>query len=198
MEFGDVLRRRRMVRSFEPTPVAAEVLDRILDAARRGPSAGFTQGVDFVVFEGPEQTGRYWDAALPPGERGSFPWSGLLGAPVLVLVLADKDAYLDRYAQPDKGWTDRSEAHWPVPYWDVDAGMAAMIMLLAAVDEGLAALFFGVFSGWRRVREAFGIPARLRCVGVVALGHAGPDDRPSASLARGRRPFDDVVHRGGW
>lgn len=198
MELRDAARRRRMVRSFEATPVAGDAVDRILDTARRGPSAGFTQGTQFLVLSGPEETARYWDVALPAGDRGAFAWPGLLRAPVLVLVLSDKDAYLDRYAEPDKGWTDRDESRWPVPYWDVDAGMAAMLLLLAAVDEGLGAVFFGVFEGWDGVRRRLGVPERMRCVGVVALGHPAGDDRPSGSVARGRRPLDDVVHRGRW
>lgn len=198
MEFAEVVRRRHMVRSYSPQPVDEGVLERILDHARRGPSAGFTQGTGFLVLSGPDETGRYWDVALPPGGRDDFPWPGLLEAPVLILVLSDKDAYLDRYAQPDKGWVDRDERRWPVPYWDIDAGMAALLILLSAVDEGLGALFFGVFKGWDAIGEQFGIPANRHCVGVIALGHPSGDDRPSGSLSRGRRPLDDVVHRGNW
>ena len=69
---------------------------------------------------------------------------GMRTAPVVIVPLASKAAYLDRYALPDKGWTDRDEARWPVPYWDVDVGMASLLMLLTAVDEGLGACFFGI------------------------------------------------------
>src|SRR3712207_8035386 len=75
----------------------------------------------------------------------SDPWlQRMARAPLLVVVLSSKDAYLDRYAEPDKGWTDRDEARWAVPYWDVDAGMAALMVLLTAVDEGLGACLFGI------------------------------------------------------
>lgn len=187
-----------MVRDFETTCIDPAVLDRMLDAARRGPSAGFTQGTELLVLEGPEETGRYWDAALPGARRETFPWPGLLQAPVLVLVLSNREAYLDRYAEPDKGWTDRDPGRWPVPYWDVDAGFAALLLLLNAVDEGLGALFFGVFERWEEVRDALGVPADLHPVGVVAVGHPGPGDRASRSLARQRRPVGDVVHQGRW
>jgi nitroreductase len=117
-------------------------------------------------------------------------------APVLVLCLSDKEAYLDRYAEPDKGWTDRDEARWPVPYWDVDTGMAALLILLAAQDLGLGACFFGVpGERWDALRAAFGVPARLRPIGVVSLGYPAPDRR-SPSLRRGRRPLSEVVHAG--
>jgi nitroreductase len=117
-------------------------------------------------------------------------------APVLILALSDKDAYLDRYAEPDKGWTDRDEAHWPVPYWDVDTGMASLLILLGAVDQGLASCFFGVPPEQQdAVRHAFGVPAGLRFVGVISLGYPLPD-RKSPSLKRGRRQLADVVSYG--
>jgi nitroreductase len=120
-------------------------------------------------------------------------------APMLVVPLSHEAAYLDRYAEPDKGWTDRDEARWPVPYWHVDTGMAALLMLLTAVDEGLAACFFGVppdrVAG---LRAAFGVPEAYTPVGCVSVGHRGADDRRSPSLRRGRRGVEEVVHRGRW
>jgi nitroreductase len=197
MELGEAIRRRRMVRNFEDRPVPAGALDRILDHARRAPSAGHTQGFAFLVLEGPEQVGRFWDCTVPAERRADFRWSGLFRAPVIILPCASKDAYLDRYAEPDKGWEDRDEARWPVPYWDVDCGMATMSILLTAVDEGLGALFFGIFDGLAAVREAFGIPDAFHPIGAVALGWPAPDE-PSPSLRRGRSPSEDVIRRGRW
>jgi nitroreductase len=186
-----------MVRNFVHEPVAAEVIDRLLASAVRAPSAGFTQGWAFLVLRGRDETERFWSASFPsPAARQQFRWQGLFRAPVIVLVLSHKDAYLDRYAEPDKGWTDRDERRWPVPYWHIDAGFAALLILLSAVDEGLGSLFFGVFRP-DRVRDAFGIPAAYTPVGAIALGHPAPDER-SPSLRRGRRPIDDVVHHGRW
>ncbi len=199
MELSQVVRRRRMVRRFDPDrPVPREVLERILYAAQRAPSAGFSQGWDFVVLVGPTHTAPFW-AATGDGERVPDAWlRGVSAAPVLVLCLSDPDAYLDRYAEPDKGWTDRDPARWPVPYWDVDTGMAAMLMLLTAVDEGLGALFFGVPpERHEAVRAAHGIPIGRRLVGVVALGHER-ERTTSPSLRRGRRDEADVVHWGAF
>jgi nitroreductase len=196
MELGEAIRRRRMVRNFEDRPVPAEALDRILDHARRAPSAGHTQGFAFLVLEG-EQVGRFWDCTFPLERRGDFRWAGLFRAPVVILPCASKEAYLDRYAEPDKGWTDRDEGRWPVPYWDIDCGMATMSILLTAVDEGLGALFFGVFDGLSELRTVFGIPDEFHPIGAVAVGRPGPDE-PSPSLRRGRRPEDEVIHRGHW
>jgi nitroreductase len=196
MEFAEAVRRRRMVRNFNADPVDAETLDRILDLARRAPSAGYTQGFAFLVLEG-EQVGRFWDISFPAGDREGFRWPGLFTAPVIVLPCSSKQAYLDRYAEPDKGWTDKDEGRWPVPYWDIDCAFATMTLLLGAVDAGLGALFFGIFDGLPGLRAAFGIPSEYTPIGAVALGHPAPDE-PSPSLARGRRPVTDTIRRGRW
>ena len=199
MEFQEVVRRRRMVRAFDGRPVPPAVLDRILANAVRAPSAGFTQGWAFLVLEGAEETGRFWDVTFPPGgARAAFRWQGLFRAPVIVVPLSSEDAYLDRYAEPDKGVTERRRDFWPVPYWHVDTGFAALLMLLTAVDAGLGALFFGIFpEHLEAFRSAFGVPPAYTPVGAIALGWPAPDE-PSPSLRRGRRPVEEVVHRGRW
>lgn len=197
MEFADVVRRRRMVRAYDPDrPVDPAVLDRVLDHAIRAPSAGFSQGWDFVVLDDAASRERFWGATTDPDAEPDSWLRGLRTAPVLIVCCSDPGAYLRRYAEPDKGWTDEAESHWPVPYWDVDTGMAALLMLLTAVDEGLGGLFFGVpVERVDAVREALGVPADRNLVGVVALGHRAPDRR-SPSLKRGRRGPEQVVHRG--
>jgi nitroreductase len=197
VELGEAIRRRRMVRNFEDRPVPPEALQRILDHARRAPSAGHTQGFAFLVLEGPEQVGRFWDCTFPAERRAEFRWTGLFRAPVIILPCASKAAYLDRYAEADKGWADRDEGRWPVPYWDIDCGFATMAMLLTAVDEGLGALFFGVFEGLPALRAEFGIPEEFHPIGAVALGWPAPDE-PSPSLRRGRRAEDEIIRRGHW
>jgi nitroreductase len=198
MEFQEVVRKRRMVRSFLDRPLPSELVERIVANAQRAPSAGYTQGWAFLVLDGPAHTAAYW-SAVGPEDRSSFAWPGLFQAPLLIVCLANKAAYLDRYAESDKGWTDRSEARWPAPYWDIDTGMAAMLILLTAVDAELGALFFGIPPHkLDRFHEAFGVPPELRPIGTVAVGYPEPSDRPSPSLQRGRRSPDTVVHRGRW
>ena len=198
MEFRDVVRRRRMVRRYADRPVDPTVLARALDHATRAPSAGFTQGVELLVLDQPGPVSRFWEATADPGADNAW-LAGMRTAPVVVVPLTSREAYLDRYAEPDKGWTDRDEARWPVPYWDVDTGMASLLVLLTAVDEGLGACFFGIPP--ERVpafRAAFGVPDGFRPVGCVSVGYRGDDDRRSPSLRRGRRPVEQVVHRGMW
>lgn len=196
MEFGEAVRRRRMVRAYDPErAVPRAVLDRLLDLAVRAPSAGFSQGRDFVVLTAPADRDRFWAATADGGAPDSW-LTGMRSAPALLVCLSDPDRYLDRYAEPDKGWADRDPARWPVPYWDTDVAMAAMLLLLGLVDEGLAGCFFGVPPERHdAVREAFGIPADRRLVGVVSAGYAAPDRR-SPSLRRGRRPVAEVAHDG--
>jgi nitroreductase len=201
LDFDAVVRRRRMVRSFGPTPIADDVLRRVLRAGLRAPSAGNTQGTDLVVLNGPEQTARYWDVTLPADRRPTFPWPGLLQAPVLVIPLASPGAYIERYREPDKAASGLGEGAdaWTVPYWFVDTAFMAMLIQLAAVDEGLGALFFGIFDHTDALMAALSVPASHRAIGTIALGH--PDeatDRPSGSSARERRTLDQIVHLGGW
>jgi nitroreductase len=187
-----------MVRSFEERPVPPQVVDAILAQAVRAPSAGFSQGWAFVVLEGLEQTGVFWRTTTTPDWRAGTRRQGLLRAPVVVLALADRQAYLDRYAEPDKASSglDRADA-WPVPFWLVDTAFATMLMLLGAAEAGLGAAFLGIFRGEAELLAALGIPPAYRPIGAVAMGYPAPDI-PSASLARGRRPLADVVHRGRW
>lgn len=200
MELQEAIDRRRMVRSFTDEPVDPAVVDRVLANARRAPSAGNAQGSAFLVLEGAEQTGRFWDVSLPPERRATFAWPGLLRAPVIVLPLAEPGAYVARYAEPDKAATGlgAGESAWPVAYWDVDTAFATMNLLLSVVDAGLGALFFGLFGRERQVLDAFGVPADRRAIGAVALGHPAGDDRPGRSSGRARRPEHEVVHRGRW
>lgn len=197
MEFSDVVRRRRMVRRYDPDrPVPPEIVERCLANAVRAPSAGFSQGWDFVVLAEDDDRDSFWRATTP-GDGPSDSWlSGIRNAPLLILCLSDKAAYLDRYAEPDKGWTDRDEGRWPVPYWDIDTGMAALLILLTAVDEGLGGLFFGVPPAHHdAVKVAFGIPSGRAIVGVVSIGYALPGPK-SPSLRRPRRGVEDVAHWG--
>lgn len=197
-EFGRLVRGRRMTRAYTADPVDPAVVDEILDLARRGPSAGKTDSLHFLVLEGVD-VARYWDTTLAEEKRPSFPWPQLLDAPVIVVPWVEPAAYVRRYAEADKARTGLGEGEdaWSVPYWWVDGGAAAMTVLLAAEDAGLGALLFGVFEHEDAVRSTFGVPEGFRAVGAIAIGHPAPD-RPSQSSQRPRAAFDQIVHRGDW
>lgn len=198
MEFREVVRRRRMVRRYSDEPVDRTVVDRMLEHARRAPNAGFTQGWAFLVLDTAEDVARFWESTgASPQTRNAW-LDGMRTAPVVIVPLTSKQAYLERYAEPDKGWSDRSEARWPVPYWYVDAGMAALLVLQTAVDEGLGACFFGIpGEHLDTFRRAFGVPDDHAPVGAITVGHRVADTGAAGSPGR-RARRDDVVHRGRW
>lgn len=196
MEFREVVRRRRMVRHYDGRPVDPAALERVLDAARRGPSAGNVQGQRLVVVT---------DTALRRGvaaccdeeghvARGRPAW--LSSAPVHIVPCVSPPAYRDRYAEPDKAAPGRPDA-WDVPFWWVDGGATLMLVLLAAVDEGLAAGFLDI-ADREGVCDLLGIPSDVEPLGVVTLGYPGPRDAVVGSARRGRRPASEVVHRERW
>ena len=191
--------RRRMVRRYDPDrPVPESAIEAVIDAALRAPSAGFTQGVSYLVLTG-DDVERYWSVTVDPDQPGEPDrWlRGLRTAPVLITVWTDRDAYLDRYALPDKGWTDRDPRRWSAPYWWVDAGMGVMAALLAVVEQDLGACFFGIPpASIDGVRDAFGVPAGQSSVGVISLGY--PEPNGAGRPRRARRSATELVHRGRW
>ncbi|WP_258725491.1 nitroreductase family protein [Cellulomonas sp. NS3] len=216
MDFQDVVRRRRMVRTYTDAPVERAAVDRMLANAVRAPSAGFSQGWGFLVLDTPVDVARFWDVTAPAGPASRWLRS-MRVAPVVVVPHADPAAYRARYAQPDKrrdaadaggGATgpgggaadDAGGMPWAVPYWYVDAGMAALLVLQTAVDEGLGACFFGIpAERTAAYREAFGVPEHLEPVGAITVGHPAPvEDLPGSAARRPRRGVEDVVHRGRW
>jgi nitroreductase len=203
VEFSDVIKKRKMVRAYTDEPVSTEARDRILGAANRAPSAGFSQGYALMTLEGPAQLTPFWEllTRYHGDEAAAGPsFEPVTHAPLVVVPLSCKDIYLDRYARQDKGWTDRDEAHWPVPYWDIDTGFTALLMLLAAVDEGLGALFFGIPPHQiADFRALYGVPDQYVPIGAVAIGHPDPAaDRGGSGRVIKRRPLADLVHYGSW
>ena len=191
MEFQEVVRLRRMVRTFTDKPVPQAALDRILGNALRGPSAGFSQGQAFLVLTDAADRERFWavaGAAIAPSAQT---------APLVIVPMSCKRVYLDRYAQEDKGWTDRDEARWPVPFWHIDTGMAALLILQTAVDEGLGAVYFGIVpAAVARFRSTFAVPDDHEPIGAIAIGYDGETEK--RDLRSKRRNLDDLVHYGRW
>ena len=200
MEFAEVVRRRRMVRSYTDEPIDPAVVDRALANATRAPNAGFSQGWGFLVLDTADDVRRYWAATADHLEHPDAWLRGMMRAPVVIVPCSSKAAYLGRYAEPDKGWTDRDEARWPMPFWHMDAAMASLLILQTAVDEGLGACFFGIPPDKvASVRAEFGIPGDFDPVGAITVGHASEETGARGSSRRRRRKeLDEVVHRGTW
>jgi FMN reductase [NAD(P)H] len=203
VDFRELLRQRRMVRHYEPEPVPRETLERICRTVRRAPSGGFSQGQRLLVVT--EAKTRAAIAALLHEdewiEQGREPWLSV--APAHIIVLAREQDYHDRYNEPDKlAATGGVEVEWPVPFWFVDAGAAMMLLLLAAINEGLAAGVYGVtVPEGQAFKDLLGIPDDVHVVAGVTVGKPRPD--PNASMATSRftqrrREFEEVVHWERW
>jgi nitroreductase len=190
MDFQEVVRRRRMVRTFTGEPVPKESLSRILANAMRGPSAGFSQGQAFLVLTA-DDLPEFWAVA------GEAVAESARTAPLVIVPMSCKRAYLDRYALPDKGWTDRDERRWPQPFWHIDTGMATLLILQTAVDENLGAVYFGIVpEAVARFRAAFGVPDDHEPIGAIAIGYDA--ETAPRDLRSRRRPPSEIIHYGRW
>jgi nitroreductase len=200
MEFQEVVRRRRMIRAYADEPVDPAVVERALANAVRAPSAGFSQGWAFLVLDRRADIDRFWEVTTTPGELPDGWLTGMQTAPVVVIPCSSKAAYLGRYAEPDKGWTDEDEARWPVPFWHIDTGMAALLILQTVTDAGLGACYFGIPpERVATVRDAFAIPETFDPIGAITIGHrTTTDGLPGSPSVRPRKAQADVVHRGRW
>jgi nitroreductase len=192
MEFRDVIRARRSIRSFSPERPDPALIDEIIDIARRVPTAGFSQGIDFLVVDSPDALDTVWEAGNQEQPDD--------GPPVLVFVFSDPERYLSRYREGDKAKFSLGEADaWKIKFWDVDASMAAMQLQLAAVDAGIDTWFFGMGDAEEAIRERLGVPADRNLIGIIALGYRAGDEAPIGSATtRKRRTLDEQLHRNRW
>jgi len=196
--FYELLKKRRAVRSYTGERVPRETLERIARAARRGPNAGYSQGLRLLVVDDPAVIEALID---PEDEERSQAW--FRNAAAHIFVMTRERDYHDRYTQPDKlAITGGVEIVWPVPFWHVDAGAALMLVLLAALEEGLGAGIYGVpVEEDARLRELLGIPEDLTIVTGVTVGHPAEDpdwDRVSSVFSQRRRAQDEVVRWNRW
>lgn len=196
--FYELLKRRRSVRSYTGERVPREVLERIARAARRGPNAGYSQGLRVLVVDDPETIA---GLVTEDADEKSHAW--FTNAAAHFFVLTREQDYHDRYTQPDKlAVTGGTEVIWPVPFWHVDAGAAMMLVMLAALEEGLGAGVYGVtVDDDARVRDVLAIPDELTIVVGITVGPPAEDpdwDRASSAFSQRRRAHDDVVRWNRW
>ena len=200
--FYDLLKKRRMVRHYTGEPAPREVLERIVATVRRAPSAGFSQGQRLLVVDDPEvlaQIAALGDDEVPEGVE---PWFATVAAHVFVMT-REQD-YHDRYTRQDKlDATGGEEIVWPVPFWHVDAGAAMMLVLLAAIQEGLAAAVYGIVGGEddQKLRDLLGIPDDFTLVAGISIGYPLPNPGWSSKTSRAtqrRRTLDEVVQWNHW
>jgi len=201
MELSEILKQRRMVRSYLPDPIPEETVRRIVATVRRAPSAGFSQGHRLVVVT---DAATRAELARLAGEdeyvaAGGQAW--ISTAPVHVFVGTREESYHERYRRPDK-LRDGEEIGWPAPYWYVDAGSAFVLLQLAAIDEGLATGVYGVLpDDVRAAKSLLGVPDDVHFVCLVTIGVPAPDPRETALVSRlsqRRLPLDELVRWERW
>ncbi len=202
MEFTAVVRKRRAIRRYSQEPVDPEAFERILDAGTRGPSAGYSQGQSFIAVTSEEMKQKLdaeWtrqmieigDAIDPAGGNMFY------NAPNIIIACTNEQEYHRRYQQPDKLTQNGLEITWPAPYWYVDSGCGIMLLLLAAVNEGLAACLIGVPFHVQPWKDILGMPSEVMPVGTVLVGHRA-EDEVRRDLSHRRKPYTDYIHRDRW
>lgn len=198
MEFRDVLRRRRMHRAFLPDPLPREQIERIANVIRHAPSGGFSQGGSIVIVT--DEDKRQAIARVFGDEDYSTNGRNFIAdAPVHMVISANEALYHARYNEADKlKATGGVEVTWPVPYWFVDAGALMMLVLEAAIDEGLASAFVGHPDQKRIFDELVGLPADVVPIGLALIGKPGARPEVGSRLRSRQRPTADVVHWEGW
>jgi len=198
MEFRDVLAKRRMHRSFLPDPIPDEQIDRIAGVIRRAPSGGFSQGGSIVVVT---DAARRAEIAHAFGDE-HYSTNGrnfIADAPVHMIISANESLYHARYNEADKlASTGGVEVTWPVPFWFVDAGALMMLVLMAAIDEGLASAFIGHPDQKQIFDELLGLPEDVVPIGLAVIGKPGEAPPTGSRLKSRQRSLDDLVHRQRW
>lgn len=201
MEFQNVVRKRKMVREFKAEPLPKNLVQKILANAQRGPSSGFAQGFEFLVFDGREETAKFWKHLASQPVAHPSVGTGAANAPLIIVPLAHSKAYVRRYLEPDKKSVGRkTEQDWPAPHWFTDTGFASMLILLTAVDLKLGGFYFSIgptSSAVSPFRKAFGIPEEYYPMGGIAVGYPA-ETSAGSSARRGRRPRSEVMHFGKW
>lgn len=195
MEFHEVLHKRKMYRKFSSESVDTDALKRILNSATKGPSAGYSQGFDFLVLTDKQELQSFWNLALTNDWRErTTSHNGLWNAPVIVIPLANSEAYVKRYSEADKSYSNlKSVDDWPVPYWYIDCAFATMLLLTSVTNEGLGALFFGLFRNVAQIKNHFQIPSEYSPIGAIAIGHP-IDSEHAQALPYPKRSTTDQFH----
>lgn len=171
METWDAIASRRNVRTYRDQPVAEADLDKVLEAARRAPSARNAQWWDLVVVtdrERLEQLSKVW--------RGA---GHVAGSQATIAIIAP----------PGADERERSMIQY-------DLGQMTMQLMIAAADLGIGTAHASV-ADQELARELLGFPSDRICAWLVALGY--PADGELKPIKRlNRRDFEDVVHRDRW
>jgi nitroreductase len=198
VEFREILKRRRMHRAFLPDKLPDEQIERVANVIKRAPSGGFSQGGSIVVVTDDDKRAEiaraFGDEHYSKNGRNF-----ILDAPVHMVISANESLYHARYNEADKlNATGGVEVTWPVPYWFVDAGALMMLVLEAAIDEGLASAFIGHPDQKQIFDDLLGLPEDVVPIGLALVGKPGPGADLGPRLRQSRRPAEELIRRERW
>jgi nitroreductase len=180
----DIIRNRRTVRKFKPTPIPDEHIVKILDAARYAPTAGNQQPWKFLVVRDRSKLDLLVDTALSwyltayadkqqlseeqyesTKKAIHATLTNVLSAPVYVAVLVDATA---KY--PD--------------FVEYDGTLAAGYLMIAARSLGYGTGYFTSFFPEDRMKQFFDIPEqyKLICFTPIGVPESWPDMPPKKDL----------------
>jgi nitroreductase len=169
MQTWEAIRSRRNVRSFADSPISESDIDQILEAGRRSPSSRNWQPWDFVLITERERL-----------RKLATVWRG-------AGHVAESAATVAMIAPAEADELGRAQ---------YDLGQATMSIMLAAADLGIGSCHSAV-GDQELARAILGLPQQKVCAFLISLGY--PAGRLLAPIGvPDRRPFDQVVHRGGW
>jgi nitroreductase len=184
MEVLEAINTRRSIRKFLDQPVEPEKLRTVLEAARMAPSWSNLQCWRFVVVQDPATRATLSDLSFVESFFAAYGFSknpaqkAIAAAPVVIVACAD----------PAKSGTMGGQH-----YYLADLGIATQNLMLAAHAAGLGTVFVGVFDE-EKVRDALGIPAVIRVVGLFPLGYPLEEKKTGPP----RKPLDEIVFHEKW
>jgi nitroreductase len=164
MDFADTIRTRRSIRAYEDRPIEEGKLARVLEAARRAPTAANRQPIRLYVVRSPETR-----QAL----RQAYPQDWFVQAPVIVCGCA----------VPGEAW-ERVDGR---NYADVDLVIAMDHLILAATAEGLGTCWIGAFNP-ELLRKALDLPEGVEPIALTPLGYPAAQPRTTD-----RKQLDQIV-----
>ena len=169
MDVLEAITARYSVRGYKPDLVDDQTLLRVLEAARRAPTAANRQPFRLIVVH---TRGREEELARV------YPRGWFTQAPLIIAVIA----------VPGEAWRRIDDK----PYDEVDAAIVMDHLVLAATSLGLGTCWVAAFDPVA-AREVLGLPAEVEPIAFTPLGH--PDKPPAGA---GRRPLDELVKYEHW
>lgn len=168
MDFYQVIRTRRSVRSFKGDPIPEKVLNKVLEVARIAPSGGNRQPWKFILVKDAELKQKM----IPLCNNQRF----VAEAPVLVVACGQ------RLPTNRGGYMGEMGVL-------LDVSIAFTHLILAARAEGLGTCWIGAFDN-ERIKKLLHVPEGYEVVAATPLGYPAED---VFTEPRNRKDLDEIV-----